>query len=98
MTDRFDHVIVGSGPAGSVLADRLTEDGRTTVCVLEAGIPDRSMYIRIPAGFVKTLYDPKAIWGFICEPGPGLGGRKMPLPQGRLVGGSSSLNGMVYNR
>ena len=98
MTDQFDYVIVGSGPAGSILADRLTEDGRTTVCVLEAGIPDRSMYIRIPAGFVKTLYDPRSIWSFTCEPGPGLAGRQMRLPQGRLVGGSSSLNGMVYNR
>lgn len=98
MTDQFDYVIVGSGPAGSLLADRLTEDGRTTVCVLEAGIPDRSMYIRIPAGFVKTMYDPKSIWSFTCEPGPGLAGRQMRLPQGRLVGGSSSLNGMVYNR
>lgn len=59
MTDTFDYVIVGSGPAGSVLADRLTEDGTSTV--LEAGIPDR-MHIRIPAGFVKTLYDPQFTW------------------------------------
>ena len=98
MTDQFDYVIVGSGPAGSVLADRLTEDGKTRVCVLEAGIPDTSFYIRIPAGFVKTLYDPRSVWGFNCEPGPGIAGRAMRLPQGRLVGGSSSLNGMVYNR
>ena len=98
MTETFDYVIVGSGPAGSVLADRLTEDGRSTVCVLEAGIPDRSMYIRIPAGFVKTLYDPAFTWGFKSEPGAGVAGRVIKLPQGRLVGGSSAVNGLVYNR
>jgi choline dehydrogenase len=98
MTASFDYVIVGSGPEGCVLADRLTEDGKTTVCVLEAGIPDRSIYIRIPAGFVKTLYDPAFTWGFHCEPGPGIAGREIRLPQGRLVGGSSSVNGLVYNR
>ena len=96
--ESFDYVIVGSGPAGSVLADRLTEDGRSTVCVLEAGIPDRSMYIRIPAGFTKTLYDPAFIWGTKSEPGAGVAGRVIKLPQGRVVGGSSAINGMVYNR
>lgn len=98
MADTFDYVIVGSGPAGSVLAGRLSEDGRSTVCVLEAGIPDRSMYIRIPAGFTKTLYDPAFTWGFKSEPGPGVAGRVIKLPQGRVVGGSSAINGMVYNR
>ncbi len=98
MPEAFDYVIVGSGPAGCVLADRLTADGRTTVCVLEAGIPDRSPYVRIPAGFVKTLYKPGFTWEFNTEPGPGLNGRSIRLPQGRIVGGSSSVNGLVYNR
>ncbi len=98
MSETFDYVLVGSGPAGCVLADRLSADGRTTVCILEAGIPDRSPYIRIPAGFVKTLYKPGFTWPFTTEPGPGLAGRSIKLPQGRLVGGSSSVNGLVYNR
>ena len=75
MTDSFDYVIVGSGPAGSLLADRLTEDRSATVCVLEAGVPDRSIYVRIPAGFVKMLYDPKLLWEFTTEPGEAIGGR-----------------------
>ena len=98
MTDSFDYVIVGSGPAGSLLADRLTEDRSATVCVLEAGVPDRSVYVRIPAGFVKMLYDPKLLWEFTTEPGEGIGGRALRIPQGRIVGGSSSLNGLVYTR
>ena len=98
MSDVFDYVIVGSGPAGCVLADRLSAGRRATVCVLEAGIPDRSPYIRIPAGFVKTLYKPGFTWPFTTEPGPGLNGRSIRLPQGRIVGGSSSVNGLVYNR
>lgn len=96
--DFFDYVVVGSGPAGCVLADRLTAQGDMTVCVLEAGIPDRSPYIRIPAGFVKTLYKPGFTWPFQSEAGPGIGGRTIRLPQGRIVGGSSSVNGLVYNR
>ena len=98
MSDVFDYVIVGSGPAGCVLADRLSADRHATVCVLEAGIPDRSPWIRIPAGFVKTLYKPGFTWPFATEPGPGLNGRSIRLPQGRIVGGSSSVNGLVYNR
>ena len=98
MADCFDYVIVGSGPAGSVLANRLTEDGRTTVCVLEAGIADTNPFIRIPAGFVKLLTSPRMMWQFVAEPGAAIGGRAIALPQGRVVGGSSSVNGLVYNR
>ncbi len=68
MADSFDYVIVGSGPAGSLLADRLTENRDATVCVLEAGIPDRNFYVRIPAGFVKMLHDPALMWQFKSEP------------------------------
>ncbi|MEJ1976030.1 MAG: FAD-binding protein, partial [Acetobacteraceae bacterium] len=66
--DSFDYVIVGAGAAGSLLANRLTEDGVTTVCVLEAGPPDRNPYIHIPAGFIKTLFDPSCTWQFKTEP------------------------------
>ncbi|MDQ4059919.1 MAG: GMC family oxidoreductase N-terminal domain-containing protein [Pseudomonadota bacterium] len=96
--DSFDYIVVGSGPAGSLLADRLTEDGLSTVCALEAGIADRSPLIRIPVGFVKTLYNPIFTWPFTSEPNEATAGRSISLPQGKLVGGSSSINGLVYSR
>ncbi|MFY0611545.1 MAG: GMC family oxidoreductase N-terminal domain-containing protein [Hyphomicrobiaceae bacterium] len=94
----FDYIIVGAGAAGCVLADRLSASGRASVCVLEAGRSDKHPYIRIPAGFVKTLYGDRFIWPFKTEPAPGLDGRSLAVPQGKVVGGSSSINGMVYNR
>ncbi len=96
--DTFDYVIVGGGSAGSVLANRLTEDGTTTVCVLEAGPPDRNPWIHVPAGFTKTLFDPSCTWQFKTEPTERTGGRPIATTQGRTLGGSSSVNGMVYNR
>jgi choline dehydrogenase len=96
--DSFDFVIIGSGAAGSVLANRLTEDGTATVCVLEAGPPDRNPWIHIPAGFVKTLADPGVTWQFRTLPTENTGGRAVPTVQGRTLGGSSSINGMIYNR
>ena len=96
--DVFDYVIVGSGAAGSVLARRLTEDPGVTVCVLESGPPDRHPYIHIPAGFIKMLFNPNFTWQFQTEPGEGINGRRIPTTQGRTLGGSSSINGMVYNR
>ena len=96
--DSFDYVIVGAGAAGSVLAARLTEDPGTTVCVLEAGPPDRNPWIHIPAGFIKTLVDPSCTWQFKTEPTANTGGRPISTVQGRTLGGSSSVNGMVYNR
>ncbi len=98
MTDSFDYVIVGSGAAGSVLAARLTEDPAVTVCVLEAGPPDRNPWIHIPAGFIKTMVDPSVTWQFRTEPTEMTGGRRIPTIQGRTLGGGSSVNGMVYNR
>jgi choline dehydrogenase len=97
-TDTFDYVIVGSGAAGSVLANRLTEDPSVTVCVLEAGPPDRNPWIHVPAGFVKTLADPSVTWQFKTEPIPMTGGRRIATTQGRTLGGGSSVNGMIYNR
>ncbi len=96
--DSFDYVIVGSGAAGSVLANRLTEDPNVTVCVLEAGPPDRNPFIHIPAGFIKTLADPSVTWQFKTEPTPMTGGRRISTTQGRTLGGGSSVNGMIYNR
>ena len=98
MTDSFDYVIVGSGAAGSVLAARLTEDPAVTVCVLEAGPPDRNPWIHIPAGFIKTMVDPSVTWQFRTEPTEMTGGRRIPTIQGRTLGGGSSVNGMIYNR
>ena len=96
--DTFDYVIVGSGAAGSVLANRLSSDPGVTVCVLEAGPPDRNPFIHIPAGFIKTLADPGVTWQFKTEPLPMTGGRRIATTQGRTVGGGSSVNGMIYNR
>ena len=96
--DIFDYIIVGGGAAGSVLANRLTEDLNVTVCVLEAGPPDSNPWIHVPAGFTKTLFNPKVSWQFKTEPTEWTGGRGIATTQGRTLGGSSSINGMVYNR
>ncbi len=96
--ETFDYVIVGAGAAGSVLANRLTQDEGVTVCVLEAGPPDRNPWIHIPAGFTKTLFDPAFTWQFRTEPTANTAGRAIATTQGRTLGGSSSINGMVYNR
>jgi choline dehydrogenase len=96
--DTFDYVVVGAGAAGCVLTNRLSEDGAASVCVIEAGGNDRHPLISIPAGFVKTLYGDRFVWPFETAPSPALDGRSVAIPQGRVVGGSSSINGMVYNR
>ncbi|GAC1345369.1 MAG: GMC family oxidoreductase N-terminal domain-containing protein [Acetobacteraceae bacterium] len=96
--DSFDYVIIGAGAAGSVLANRLSETPGVTICVLEAGPPDRNPWIHIPAGFTKTLFDPSCTWQFKTEPTANTGGRPIATTQGRALGGSSSVNGMVYNR
>ena len=97
-TDTFDYVIIGAGSAGSVLANRLSADPRTTVCVLEAGPSDWLPWIHIPAGFIKTFYHPKVNWASSMEPTEWTGGRSIYAPRGKTLGGSSSINGHVYNR
>ena len=98
MADTFDYVIVGAGSAGCILANRLTADGKHTVCVLEAGPPDWNPYIHIPAGFIKTLTNPNINWLYQSEPSHWTGGRKIDVPRGKTLGGSSSINGHIYNR
>lgn len=94
----FDYVIVGGGAAGCVLASRLTENPDVTVCMLEAGPTDNNPLIRIPAGVIKLLFNPKVAWQFRTEGSPGTNGRPVFAPQGKTLGGSSSINGMIYNR
>lgn len=93
-----DYIIVGAGSAGSVLANRLTANGRSTVTVLEAGGSDRHPYIWAPAGFLKTFQNPRFNWCFTTEPGEGVDGREIFFPRGRVLGGSSAINGHLYVR
>ena len=95
---RADYVIVGAGSAGCVLANRLTEDPETRVVLIEAGGRDRNPLIHIPAGIIKLLDHPTLTWGFRTEADPSTAGRSIPYPRGRVLGGSSSINGIVYVR
>ncbi|MEZ5868682.1 MAG: GMC family oxidoreductase N-terminal domain-containing protein [Defluviimonas denitrificans] len=94
----FDYVIVGAGSAGSVLADRLSASGRHRVLVLEAGGTDRRFYVQLPLGYGKLFYDPAVNWMYRAEPDPGLAGQSDHWPRGKILGGSSSINAMVWIR
>ncbi len=94
----YDYVIVGAGSAGCTLACRLGADPDVRILVLEAGPPDRSLYIHMPATFARPLADDRYNWFYHSEPEPSLDGRRMYCPRGRVLGGSSSINGMVYVR
>ncbi len=95
--EQFDFIIVGGGSAGCVLADRLTADGKRSVLLLEAGGPDRSLWIHLPIGYGKTFFNPRFNWKFYSEPEPLLGDRQIYFPRGKVLGGSSSINAMVYS-
>jgi choline dehydrogenase len=94
----FDYVIVGAGSAGCVLANRLSADAGVRVAVLEAGGWDRNLWLRLPVGYFKTIYDERFSRLFATEPGEGTAGRSITWPRGRIVGGSSSINGLLYIR
>jgi len=94
----FDYIIVGAGSAGCVLADRLSASGRDRVLLLEAGGADKGFWIKAPIGYGRTFSDPAVNWKYETQPNPGLGGRTMYWPRGRVVGGSSSINALVYCR
>ena len=96
--EAFDYIIVGAGSAGCVLADRLSEDGRSTVLVLEYGGSDRSIFIQMPAALSIPMNSKTYNWGYVSEPEPNLNGRRISCPRGKVLGGSSSINGLVYVR
>ncbi len=98
MRKSWDYIIVGAGTAGCVLAARLSENPSTTVLLLEAGGPRLDPWLHIPVGYFKTVGNPRTDWMYRTEAEPGLGGRSIPWPRGKVIGGSGSINGLVYVR
>ena len=96
--DECDFIIVGAGSASSVLANRLSECGQYQVLALEAGGPDRSLWVQMPIGYGRYYFDESVNWKYFAEPEPQLDGRRIYWPRGKVLGGSSSINGMVYAR
>lgn len=94
----FDYVVIGAGSAGCAIANRLSACGRYSVAVLEAGGKDTNPWIHVPVGYFRTMGDPNIDWRYVTEPDPGLNGRAIPWPRGRVLGGSSSINGLLYVR
>jgi len=94
----FDYVIIGAGSAGCVLANRLSADGKNSVLVIEAGGSDRRFWIQTPIGYGRTFYDPTVNWMYMTEADPGINNRQSYWPRGKILGGSSSINAMVYIR
>ncbi len=96
--DVFDYVVVGAGSAGCVLANRLSEDPTVRVALIEAGGRDTNPWIHIPAGYFRNIFNPKITWQFGSGPEPHLGGRTINWPRGRVLGGTSAINGLLYVR
>ena len=94
----YDYIVVGAGSAGCVLANRLSADPSIRVLLLEAGGKDTNPWIHVPVGYFKTLHNPKTDWCYKTNPDPGLAGRSIDWPRGKVLGGSSSINGLLYIR
>ncbi len=94
----YDYVLVGAGSAGCVIANRLSASPTNRVLLIEAGPQDSYRWIHIPVGYFKTMHNPRTDWCLVTEPDPGLNGRSLPWPRGRVLGGSSSINGLLYIR
>src|ERR1700675_4280389 len=94
----FDYIIVGAGSAGCVLANRLSADGKHSVLLLEAGPKDNNLWIHVPLGYGKLFKEKTVNWMYQTEPEPGLDGRTIFQPRGKVLGGSSSINGLLYVR
>ena len=95
---RFDYVVIGAGTAGCALASRLSEDPSTRVLLLEAGGRDLHPWIHVPVGYLYTQNNPATDWCLRTEPEPGLNGRSLAYPRGKVLGGCSAINGMIYMR
>ncbi|SUA64299.1 GMC family oxidoreductase [Oligella urethralis] len=98
MKEQFDYIVVGGGSAGCVLANRLSENGKHSVCLIEAGPADKNIWIHIPIGYGKTMFNKKLNWQFETEADPSMNNRKFYWPRGKTLGGSSSINGLIYIR
>ncbi|MEO8187878.1 MAG: choline dehydrogenase [Burkholderiaceae bacterium] len=97
-TPQYDYIVVGAGSAGCVLAARLSEEPAMRVLLLEAGPPDRSIWIHLPIGYGKTMWDRRYNWCFETDPEPSMNGRRIYWPRGKTLGGSSAINGLIYIR
>ena len=98
MSETYDYIVVGAGSAGCVLANRLTADPRNRVLLIEAGGKDNWIWFHIPVGYLYALNNPRADWMFATEEEAGLNGRAIAYPRGKVLGGCSAINGMIYMR
>ncbi|MFT5657804.1 MAG: choline dehydrogenase [Gammaproteobacteria bacterium] len=98
LSQSYDYIIIGAGSAGCVLANRLSADASNQVLLLEAGVSDSNPWIHVPVGYFKTMHNPKFDWCYKTEPDAGIAGRSLQWPRGKVLGGSSSLNGLLYVR
>lgn len=98
MSLEFDYIVVGAGSAGCVLANRLSADNNNRVLLLEAGGKDINPWVHVPVGYFKTMHNPSTDWCYMTEPDPGINNRQLQWPRGKVLGGSSSINGLLYVR